>query len=216
MPDSPLVRLLNHPEVPPERRPARARRRPCRDGSVRAAEDTGDRLLLSGRSRCRREHGRHARRHEPDGADSLLVDTGDQVTHFHYFSRSDTARRLVAALNGHDGDFRTLAAPPSTVTSASYSKRSAFTRPAVVVLPGIMGSQLSLGDSPVWMNLRAAGARRAADAGHDRREREGHGLCSATATTRFASTSPTPTRSCRFRTTGGCPWNAPRRPCWSN
>ncbi len=68
------------------------------------------------------------------------IDTGDQVTHFHYFSRPDTARRLVSALTGSDGDFRTLEARPSAVTSADYVKRAALSRPVVFVLPGIMGS----------------------------------------------------------------------------
>ena len=36
------------------------------------------------------------------------IDTGDKVTHFHYFSRTDTARRLVSALTGSSTDFRTL------------------------------------------------------------------------------------------------------------
>lgn len=87
------------------------------------------------------------------------IDTGDQVTHFHYFSCSDTARRLVAALKGIDADFRQLNDPPSAVTSASYIKRGGITRPVVVVLPGIMGSQLSVGTSPIWMHLRTLALR---------------------------------------------------------
>ncbi|HEU4523665.1 MAG TPA: hypothetical protein VFR62_01510, partial [Gemmatimonadales bacterium] len=80
------------------------------------------------------------------------IDTGDKVTHFHYFARPDTSRRLVGALAG-GGDFRTLTARPSTVTAADYVKRGMLSRPVVVVLPGIMGSQLSVGDRSVWMNI---------------------------------------------------------------
>lgn len=83
------------------------------------------------------------------------LDTGDQVTHFHYFSRPDTTRRLVSALKGRSGDYRTLATPPSAVTSAVYTKRSTLSRPVVVVLPGIMGSELSVNAAPAWMSLRA-------------------------------------------------------------
>jgi len=83
------------------------------------------------------------------------IDTGDRVTHFHYFSRGDTARRLVAALTGSSADFRTLEAAPSVVTSGDYTKRAALARPVVFVLPGIMGSQLALGSRPIWMNVLA-------------------------------------------------------------
>ncbi len=81
------------------------------------------------------------------------IDTGDQVTHFHYFGRADTARRLVSALTGSSADFRTLEARQSAVTSADYVKRAALSRPVVFVLPGIMGSQLTVDDRPVWMNI---------------------------------------------------------------
>ena len=81
------------------------------------------------------------------------IDTGDKVTHFHYFARTDTARRLVSALTGSSTDFRTLVARPSAITSADYVKRAALTRPVVFVLPGIMGSQLTVDERPVWMNI---------------------------------------------------------------
>jgi triacylglycerol esterase/lipase EstA (alpha/beta hydrolase family) len=86
------------------------------------------------------------------------IDTGGQVTHFHYFERSDTSRRLIAALTGSSADFHTLTVSPSAVTSSDYTKRAAADRPVVFVLPGIMGSQLSVGDEVVWMSLlRLAG-----------------------------------------------------------
>lgn len=82
------------------------------------------------------------------------IDSGDKVTHFHYFARTDTARRLVGALAGA-ADFRTLEVKPSSITAASYVKRGTLSRPVVVVLPGIMGSQLSVGDRPVWLSILA-------------------------------------------------------------
>jgi hypothetical protein len=81
------------------------------------------------------------------------IDTGAEVTHFHYFGRSDSSRRLIAALTGSSSEFRTLEVPPSIVTSADYTKRSIGSQPVVVVLPGIMGSQLSVGGSAVWMSI---------------------------------------------------------------
>ena len=83
------------------------------------------------------------------------IDTGLEVTHFHYFARSDTAGRLVAALSGDDNQFHTLEARPSAVTADDYRKRTPGAQPVVFVLPGIMGSQLSLGSRTVWMNLLA-------------------------------------------------------------
>jgi tetratricopeptide (TPR) repeat protein len=80
------------------------------------------------------------------------IDTGGQVTHFHYFTRPETSRRLVAALTGATTDFRTLEERPSAVTSASYAKRAAVSQPVVFVLPGIMGSALRAGDDPVWID----------------------------------------------------------------
>jgi triacylglycerol esterase/lipase EstA (alpha/beta hydrolase family) len=81
------------------------------------------------------------------------IDTGDQVTHFHYFKRPDTARRLASALTGTSTEFRTLQARPSAVTSSDYVKRAALSTPVVFVLPGIMGSQLTVEDRPVWMSI---------------------------------------------------------------
>ena len=80
------------------------------------------------------------------------IDTGDQVTHFHYFARADTAKRVVSALTGSSADFRTLEQGPSAVTSADYIKRATLSRPIVFVLPGIMGSQLTLQGQPIWMS----------------------------------------------------------------
>ncbi len=97
------------------------------------------------------------------------IDTGNEVTHFHYFSRNDTTSRLASALTGSDEEFRILEARPSAVTSADYAKRAAFSRPVVILLPGIMGSQLSIDGSPVWMDIlelaRGGMSRLAAGAG---------------------------------------------------
>lgn len=83
------------------------------------------------------------------------IDTGDKVTHFNYFARPDTAGRLQSALLGSSAEFRTLEVLPSQVTKDSYVKRAELkvNRPVVFVLPGIMGSQLAVANRPVWMSI---------------------------------------------------------------
>ncbi len=50
-----------------------------------------------------RQHAGDARRDRTHASPvRYWIDTGDQVTHFHYFARPDTARRLVSALTGSD------------------------------------------------------------------------------------------------------------------
>jgi hypothetical protein len=96
------------------------------------------------------------------------IDTGNQVTHFHYFRRADTAGLLASALTGSDTEFRTLPVRPSAVTSASYRKRATISKPVVIVLPGIMGSELTVDGSPVWMKsveLARGGLTRLSGAG---------------------------------------------------
>jgi triacylglycerol esterase/lipase EstA (alpha/beta hydrolase family) len=83
------------------------------------------------------------------------IDTGPEVTHFHYFARPDTAGRLVAALAGDDQQFHTLDAKPFAVSAQDYRKRAPGAQPIVFVVPGIMGSQLSIGSRIVWMDLTA-------------------------------------------------------------
>ncbi|MEO5822981.1 MAG: CHAT domain-containing protein [Vicinamibacteraceae bacterium] len=83
------------------------------------------------------------------------IDTGNEVTHFNYFLRQDTSRRLVAALTGSSVEFRRLEAKPSAVTSKDYVKRAGISRPVVFVLPGIMGSELALDGRRVWVDLLA-------------------------------------------------------------
>jgi CHAT domain/Tetratricopeptide Repeats-Sensor/Lecithin:cholesterol acyltransferase len=83
------------------------------------------------------------------------IDTGSEVTHFHYFSRPDTAGRLVAALTDGRADFHVLEAQPFAVTADDYRKRAPVPQPVVFVLPGIMGSELSIDDAAIWMNIFA-------------------------------------------------------------
>jgi tetratricopeptide (TPR) repeat protein len=153
MPTSPLVRMLNRPDV-----------KTAADLHILGGDLAGTGLF--GRLKAlvtdfyyRDDHdlvvntpamfGGMAR----TGSVPYWIDTGDQVTHFHYFSRPDTATKIVSALTGSSKEFRTLAGPPSAITSADYVKRAALSQPVVFVVPGIMGSQLSLDDEAVWVNI---------------------------------------------------------------
>jgi triacylglycerol esterase/lipase EstA (alpha/beta hydrolase family) len=155
MPTSPLVRMLNNPDV-----------RTAADLHVLGGDLAGTGLF--GRLKTlvtdfyyRDDHDVVVNTPAMLGGTERVnpvrywIDTGDQVTHFHYFARQDTARRLVSALTGVSTEFRTLTVSPSAVTSSDYRKRAALTRPVVVVLPGIMGSQLTVEGRPVWMNVLA-------------------------------------------------------------
>ena len=84
------------------------------------------------------------------------IDTGSEVTHFHYFSRSDTAGRLVDALTDGRADFHLLEAQPFAVTADDYRKRAPVPQPVVFVLPGIdRDTELSIDDAAIWMDIFA-------------------------------------------------------------
>jgi hypothetical protein len=83
------------------------------------------------------------------------IDTGSEVTHFHYFSRPDTAGRLIEALTDGRADFHQLEAQPFAVTADDYRKRAPVPQPVVFVLPGIMGSELSVDGAAIWMDIFA-------------------------------------------------------------
>jgi hypothetical protein len=155
MPTSPLVRLLNRPDV-----------RTDADLHVLGGDLAGGGLL--GRLKTLVTDFYYRDDHDLvvntpamfGGAERTAsvrywIDTGSEVTHFGYFARPDTARRVVSALTDGGLEFRTLEARPSAVTSADYVKRAGVSRPVVFVLPGIMGSELHVSDRPVWVNMIA-------------------------------------------------------------
>ena len=154
MPTSPLVRMLNRPDV-----------RTAADLHVLGGDLAG--IGLFGRLKTLATDLYYRDDHDLvvntpamlGGAErtspvQYWIDTGDQVTHFNYFARTDTSGRLVAALSGSNADFRTLQAKPSAVSSSDYVKRGMVSRPVVIVLPGIMGSQLNVDGLPVWVSIR--------------------------------------------------------------
>lgn len=99
-------------------------------------------------------------------AASFLLDQGGKVTHFAYFSNPRTAE---AVCNGLTQDtpagFRPIG-PMSWAGSSSDGLRgmprtrdaaSAASRPAVILLPGILGSHLSVDGKRVWLSMRILG-----------------------------------------------------------
>jgi pimeloyl-ACP methyl ester carboxylesterase len=85
------------------------------------------------------------------------IDTGTEVNHFNYFRNADTAARLVEGLTAQEpGRFREQDKAPSEITADDYQKRalgSLMPRQTVVVLPGIMGTQLKIGKNRIWVDF---------------------------------------------------------------
>lgn len=79
-----------------------------------------------------------------------FIDTDGDVSHFNYFRRADTAERLTTFLSAGGGQFRTLDLPPYEVDGNAYQKRGSTSRPTVVLVPGFMGSHLSMEGGRVW------------------------------------------------------------------
>ena len=80
---------------------------------------------------------------------------GPGVNHFTYFSNGESAKQLVRALtrsaDEHAG-FELLEKPTVDIARA-VAVRSAEPRPVIFVLPGIMGSELSVGRDAVWARI---------------------------------------------------------------
>lgn len=153
MPTSPLVRLLNNPQA------VMAGDLHVLGGDLAAQGVFGRLKTLATDLYYRDDHDLVVNTPAMFGGGArqapirYWIDTGGDVTHFHYFSRSETADRLVSALTTGTGDFRTLETPPSAVKSSDYRKRGADVQPTVFVVPGTMGSELSVGGVGVWMHL---------------------------------------------------------------
>jgi len=92
-------------------------------------------------------------RRKPTGLVSFHKGPG--VNHFTYFSNSESARQLVRALTRSTEDLTgfELLEKPTVDIARSVAARSAKPQPVVFVLPGIMGSELSVGRDPVWAKI---------------------------------------------------------------
>ena len=99
------------------------------------------------------------------GGASFLLDRGGKVTHFAYFSNERTVDAVVDGLiqdqpagyrpigplswSGKDSGGQRAAAGPAAGTDAA--------KPAVFVLPGILGSNLAAGKDRIWLGLNLVG-----------------------------------------------------------
>jgi len=90
---------------------------------------------------------------------SFLFDQGGKVSHFSYFANELTARAVVEGLvNDAPPGFRTIG-PLSWAGDSATGERAPSTgpdpsRPALFVLPGILGSNLKQGDERIWLAFR--------------------------------------------------------------
>jgi CHAT domain-containing protein len=92
----------------------------------------------------------------------LRQDQGPKVNHFRYFSNETSLRWLGAALLRAEGDnagFLPLVLPepgaPRCQAAVQRSRASATPRPIVLLLPGTMGSHLSVEGDSVWLDYWA-------------------------------------------------------------
>jgi pimeloyl-ACP methyl ester carboxylesterase len=79
---------------------------------------------------------------------------GQSVNHFTYFRNADSARCLVGALTRPDDTpgFEPLVRPKVDIARA-VATRAPGPQPVVFVLPGIMGSELAVGEDRVWLDI---------------------------------------------------------------
>ncbi len=96
---------------------------------------------------------------------SFVLDRGGKVTHFNYFGNDTTASAVVAALTqDQPAGYRLIGPLSQAGESASGARaarreaaddgRVAADKPAVFVLPGILGSHLKVDDRRIWLGWR--------------------------------------------------------------
>ncbi len=99
---------------------------------------------------------------------SYVLDQGGQVTHFNYFANERTAQAVVSALTQHQPEGWREIGPLSHAGESATGSRSAAARrggdalaaaggadkPAVFVLPGILGSHLKVDGKRIWLGWR--------------------------------------------------------------
>ncbi len=101
------------------------------------------------------------------GGAQYLLDQGARVTHFNYFVNARTVAAMVEGLTQErPSGFRPIG-PLSWAGEDASGLRAARARPAglpapadrpaVFLLPGILGSHLKLGDQRIWLSLRLVG-----------------------------------------------------------
>jgi hypothetical protein len=97
---------------------------------------------------------------------SFLLDQGGKVSHFNYFSNPRTADAICSALQDDaPAGFQAIGPLSWAGTSsdglrgvrASLGGQPPAERPALILLPGILGSHLSVDGHRVWLSLRIIG-----------------------------------------------------------
>ncbi|MDA8414482.1 MAG: hypothetical protein M0023_11955, partial [Desulfobacteraceae bacterium] len=93
---------------------------------------------------------------ERQGGAGFIFRRGGDVNHFNYFANADSAEGLARALtrSGAEQDgFEPFSVRDSEDGTPPYEQRGAAAGlPVVFVLPGIMGSHLSVNDKRVWLD----------------------------------------------------------------
>lgn len=153
MPDSPLVALLNAPDVEV-------------DSPLHViAGDYEGKGLLAWLGDCLSEsfYG---------GATDLVVNTpsmsggaprtpgiwvqalsGPDVNHLSYFNREESAGALIEALEGRNGRFERLDGPSRTdIARGGRKPMPRPDAPIALMLPGVMGSHLAIGSDRIWFD----------------------------------------------------------------
>lgn len=161
MPSSPLIRLLNRPNVQLDS-----------DITIIAGDMQASTLLGSFKEWATQRFfgedndfvvntaGMYGGAQRLQGM-RFYLDQGDDSSHFGYFRKTDIRDRLLNALQHPDTDLRLLPLPAGTqappTTSARPSSRGQTKAKASTVyfLPGFMGSKLLVNGSPVWLDFSA-------------------------------------------------------------
>ena len=98
-----------------------------------------------------------------------VFDQGGDVTHFNYFrnerTRAAMQRWLTAQGDAVPSEFRAIedAEVAPVPMLRSLQKRTGAAQPIVFVLPGVMGSHLTIGDDRIWLHVLQLMAGRLAD-----------------------------------------------------
>jgi pimeloyl-ACP methyl ester carboxylesterase len=81
------------------------------------------------------------------------VVSGRDVTHFTYFERDESALALFDALGGQDAGFELVDGPSTaTISRGGKEPKRKDNAPIVFLLPGIMGSHIKLDKDRVWFH----------------------------------------------------------------
>lgn len=100
-----------------------------------------------------------------EGGATFILDRGSKVNHFNYFANERTAHLITRALVEDKPEFFSAIGPLSwagedasgtrAARAAVLSRGANFAdRPAVFVLPGILGSHLKVDGKRVWLSIR--------------------------------------------------------------